>query len=145
MKKNELQAAFAQIRESSANDKQLHNSILERIENAEKSVIPLAGLKMLCRYFVVYLLVAYLLNLAVLSLLPAANIVAPDLMEQGKLEQIATGLELLQSSERLINLLIEGCFTLFFKISFLAFVFAAALMKAENAGLTTKGEASCAD
>lgn len=149
MNRNNIKGAFAHIKTEAGNDEKLQHRILERIKPSAMPGVPIEGLKKLCGYFLVYLLVAFILNFVVVALLPSlppAEIT--ELAEQEKIMQIAAGFELFNNSERLINLLVEGCFKLFFKISFLAFIFAAALVKADNSETSEtsgKGEKLCAD
>ena len=133
MKKNQIQSAFSHIKTVAGRDENLHRKILERIETGEKSAIPINGLEKLCLYFFIFLVIVLVAKIVVIAFLPSPTISQmPELVVQDKIQQIASGLKLLNESERLINLLVEGCFNLFFKIYFLAFVFAAALMKVEN-------------
>lgn len=146
MKKNQIENAFAQIKNCAGKDEKLQRNILQQIEIDTQSKVPFNGLKRLTMYFLVYLLAGFFVNTIVVSLLPSPGIYElPELVQQSRVEQITDGLRLLSNSERLINLLIEGCFNLFFKISFLAFIFAAALMKVETSKASCKGEKLCVD
>ncbi len=146
MNKEQLSSAFKKINAMAAEDQKLREAILGRVGQSAIGAIPVQGLKRLCLYFVGYLLVAWFLYLVFGFLLPAptpAEMLSLETVDQ--YEQIAAGLESLNESARLINLLFEGCFKLFFKISVMAFIFAAALMKADDNNAIGKGDISCAD
>lgn len=146
MNKKQLNSAFDHIKATAAEDRQLREAILGRVGQSASGAIPVQGLKRLCLYFVVYLLVAWSLSLVLGLALPTPDSTGDWSLETvDRYEQISVGLESINESARLINLLFEGCFKLFFKISLLAFIFAAALMKADTNDDASKGEISCAN
>ena len=146
MNKEQIKSAFSQIKSAAGQDEKLTAQIMARIDAERKSFIPVSALKNLAKFFCFYLLASLALYFAVMLFLPTPGSVgAADVSSEAWVGQIAEGWQLFITSERLINSFINGCFNLFFKLSFLAFFFAAALMKANDSDSCRKGEKLCAD
>lgn len=143
MRKGEIKNAFSEIKKLSCIDEKLTNSIKNRLNDAENTVIPINGLKTISMYFVAYMAIGLVIFLLASSLssYQAANM-SPEIAIENTLDMISANSNAFFNSYNWVNSFINGIFSLFFKISILAFVFAAASMNAESSE-TTKGELSC--
>ena len=146
MKKEQIREAFSEMNSIAGADEQLQAQILARVNQANASSVPTQALKNLIRYFFLYVLTGLVIYFLVSALLPMpVDAGLTGISSESDYEQILHGWQIFVGSERLINSFIDGCFKIFFKISTLAFVFAAALMKADEADSSSKGEKLCAD
>ncbi|MEW6710476.1 MAG: hypothetical protein AB1403_11690 [Candidatus Riflebacteria bacterium] len=141
MKKDEAKNAFVEIETLAGNNESLRQSVFARTITRKAEKIPVTGLKQLFKFFLVYFLVSLSVYWLAGNLMPAKTLPVECSFES-ELGQLASGLEWFFSSERLINSFVEGCFKLFFKISFLAFFLAAASLNAESSD-SGKGENLC--
>ncbi|MFZ5953232.1 MAG: hypothetical protein ACOYXC_21185 [Candidatus Rifleibacteriota bacterium] len=141
MKRDNAKKSFVEMQTLAGNNESLRQSIFARTTAKTAEKIPFTGLKQLFKFFLVYFLVSLAVYWLAGYLMPAKTLPV-EYSYESELDQIAQGLEWFFSSERLINSFVEGCFKLFFKISFLAFFLAAASLNAESSD-SGKGENLC--
>lgn len=145
MRKEEIQKAFSEVQKLSANNLKLTTSIEKRLTDLHASVIPVKGLRSISFYFAAYMAFSFFLYLLITNLVVVQpQSVFPEELFLNTSEAISAGVNGFFYSYGFINSFINGIFFLFFKISGLAFIFAAASMNAESSEMK-KGELSCAN